>query len=72
MLVFFAFITVFTDYKQSKLSDGLDPHFEIPLQTLETEGGGYLLKLWMNAALKSETEQEEIGVAPAGSPSRTL
>lgn len=47
MLVFFAFITVFTDYKQSKLSDGLDPHFEIPLQTLEAVGGIYWSYGWM-------------------------
>lgn len=38
ILVFFAFITVFTDYKLRKLSGGLDPHFEIPLQTLEGAG----------------------------------
>lgn len=69
--MFFAFITVFTGYKQRKLFDGLDPHFEIPLQTLET-GGGYLPKLWMNAALKSEIEQEERGIARVGSPLRRL
>lgn len=52
MLVFFAFITVFTDYKQSKLSDGLDPHFEIPLQTLETEGGGVSTEVMDECSIK--------------------